>query len=134
MTTTDIQTKARVYLVSRKDDQVVVSLPGTKYELHLRATAPVQPTPQGRLSGEIHCPVWKVDFVSAGGAFVEPVMGRPRRVQGTVVGSLPGNKVVVDVVNQPIVATLPERWEAAKIAPGTRVGLDVPEGSTFEPQ
>lgn len=130
----DPRTVARLYVQSRKDDKVVVQIPGTNYQLHLKTTGPIEPTPQGRVRGVIHCPVWKVDFISAGGAFIDPVYGRPRRVQGHVIGALDtGNSIIVDVQNQPIVADLPERWQASDIAAGTKVGLDVYEGATFEP-
>jgi hypothetical protein len=130
----DPRTMARLYFQSRKDDKVVVQIPGSNYQLHLKATGSVEPTPQGRVRGVIRCSVWKVDFVSDGGAFIEPVYGRPRRVQGHVIGALEtGNSIIVDVQNQPIVADLPERWQASQIAAGTKVGLDVYEGATFEP-
>lgn len=130
----DSRTVARLYFESRKDDKVVVQLPGTNYQLHLKATGPVEPNPQGRVRGVIRCSVWKVDFVSAGGAYIEPVYGRPHRIQGRVIGALEtGNSIIVEVHNQPIVAELPDRWQASEIAEGTRVGLDVYEGSTFEP-
>ncbi|QNN20777.1 hypothetical protein HED60_00340 [Planctomycetales bacterium ZRK34] len=129
----DQRTVARLYFQSRSDDKVVVQIPGTNYQLHLKTTGTVEPTPQGRVRGVIRCSVWKVDFVSAGGAYIEPVYGRPRRVQGHVIGSLEsGNSIIVDVQNQPIVADLPDRWQASEIAEGTKVGLDVYEGATFE--
>jgi hypothetical protein len=125
---------ARLYFKSMHGEQVSLAIPGTKYELHLNPTGPVTPSPQGRVRGVVRCPVWKVDFVSAGGAYVEPLMGRPRRVQGVVVGRIEtSNSVIVEVMGQPIVGDLPQRWNAADIAIGTRVGLDVHEGSTFEP-
>lgn len=133
-TATD-QHVAKVRVESRTDDAIVVSITGTNYQLHLRPTAAVD-TPAGkRTRGVIRTDVWKVDFVSAGGgAYVEPVYGRPRRVQGRVIGTGPGdNSIIVDVCGCPIVGDLPERWQASEMKPGTRVGLDVRQGATFEP-
>lgn len=125
---------ARLYFQGQRGEHVSLNIPGTRYELHLKPTAQVTPSPQGRVRGTVRCPVWKVDFVSAGGAYIEPLVGRPRRVQGTVIGKIEAtNSLIVDVLGQPIVGDLPDRWNAADIAVGTRVGLDVYEGATFEP-
>jgi len=126
---------ARVRVVEKSDDRVVLGITGTNYQLHLQPTAPVATEVGKRTRGVIRTRVWKVDFVSAGGgAYVEPIYGRPRRVQGRVVGQAPGpNSVIVEVYDCPIVGELPDRWNAAEMKPGTRVGLDVYPGATFEP-
>jgi len=126
---------ARVRVVEKSDEKLVVGITGTHYQIHLKPTAAVA-TPVGkRTKGVIRTDVWKVDFVSAGGgAFVEPVYGRPRRVQGRVVGTAPGpNSVIVDGCGCPFVGDLPDRWQAADMKPGIRVGLEVHRGATFEP-
>lgn len=126
---------ARVYYKGvNSEGEVIVSLPGTNYQLHLKTDAPVEPSPQGRVRGVVRCSAWKLDRVSAGGSYIEPVFGRPRRVQGTVLGSIAdSNSVVVDIAGQPIVATLPERWDATELTEGERVGLDIYDGAVFEP-
>lgn len=130
----DEQTIARVYLVKSTPEKVVVQIPGTSYQLHLHCPAEPEVSPQGRTRGIIGCRVWKVDLISPGGAFIEPIYGRPRRVQGRVMAHGEGNALVVSVLGCPIVATLPERWIADEIPLGTLVGLDVYEGATFEPR
>ena len=133
-TTTDIAV-ARVRIDQVQDGRVVVGLVGTNYQLHLVPSAAIA-TPVGkRARGVIRADVWKVDFVSTGGgAYVEPIIGTPRRIQGKVVGQGPGaNSVVVDVSGTPFVGDLPARWPASQIKPGTRVGLDVHQGARFEP-
>jgi hypothetical protein len=128
------QSIGRFYLKRGTADLVVINLPGTQYELHLRPTGPAESSPQGRVRGIVRVPVWKLDTVTAGGAYIEPVYGRPRRVQGSVIGFEPGtNSVIVDICGKPIIGDLPPRWSAASVAPGSRVGLDVQEGGTFEP-
>jgi len=125
---------ARVYLKDKSAERVVVQIPQTSYELYLRPTGDVVPTPQGRVRGIIRSRVWKVDFVSAGGAFIEPIQGRPGLVQGRVIGRIPEtNSVVVEVAEMPIVGELPERWSTDDIPIGARIGLDLYPGSTFEP-
>ncbi len=128
------QIVARMYLKKQESGRVVLGLPGTNYQLHLRATGEVAPTPQGRVRGVIRLPVWKLDDVTAGGAFIEPVYGTPRRVQGRVTAVMADrNAVVVEVCGQPIVGELPGRWNASQIPIGSRVGLDIPEGGVFDP-
>jgi hypothetical protein len=130
----DEKTIARVYLKGQAGEQVVMSIPGTNYQLHLKPTARLTPTPQGRVTGLIRCPGHKLDLVSAGGAYVEPLVGRPRRVQGHVIGVIPStNSIVIEVSGTPIVTDLPDRYAAGSIALDTRVAVDVKEGSTFEP-
>jgi len=133
-TTPNVKTTARLRLVEAGPDRVVVQVPEMNYQLHLKPAAPVSTEPGRRIKGTIRLPVWKVDFVSAGGgSFFEPVIGRPRRVHGRAMGALDGNKLVVDVVGVPVVADLPQRWRAEQIEPWTPVGLDVYDGATFEP-
>lgn len=125
---------ARVRLLGREADKVVLGIAGTNYQLHLGLEGNLTIEVGKRARGVIRTHVWKLDFVSAGGAFVEPVYGRPRRVQGTVEAPLgQGNAIIVDVAGCPIVGMLPERWQADDIKPGTRVGLDVYDSSVFQP-
>ena len=131
---TENPTLARLYLKSQARGSLVLNIPGTDYQLHLRADEPVTASPQGRVRGVVRLPVWKVDTVTPGGAFIEPLLGRPRRVQGTVIGTLAtGNSLIVEVCGQPLIGDLPARWNAASFIRGSRVGLDVKEGGTFEP-
>lgn len=125
---------ARLYLVKQDGDQVELNIPGTKYRLALKAAGDVAASPQGRVRGVVRLPVWKLDEVTAGGAYIEPLYGKPRRVQGKVVATLPEtNSVVVEVCDQPIVGDLPSRWNAADVVVGSRVGLDILVGGVFEP-
>lgn len=129
------QAIARVRLLEASDHQIVVGLAGTQYRLHLLVDQPIGQEIGKRLTGQIRCSVWKVDFVNAGGgSFIEPIYGRPRRVQGPVVHKLTDiNALVIDCCGCPVVGLLPERWKAAEIQIGTRVGLDVHDGARFEP-
>jgi len=125
---------ARFNFKGRKDGSVILNIPGTSYEITVPASGEVTPSAQGRVWGVLRLPVWKLDVVTAGGAYIEPVYGKPRRVQGMVVGSIPErNEVVVDVCGQPIVGTLPSRWKATEIEKGGRIGLDIEAGGRFEP-
>ncbi len=132
--TIDPRTIATVYVKEQTADQVVITLPGTSYQIHLEPASAVEPSPQGRVRGMIRCPGWKVDTVSKGGAYIEPVYGRPRRLQGRVLGALAeGNAIILVIQNTPVVIDLPERWDAAHWPEGTPLAIDVKEGSSFTP-
>lgn len=69
----------------------------TNYELHLRpAGDQAAPFPEigKRIIGTIKAQARRIDTVGAGGQYLEPVFGRPRRVQGTVT-ALKGDAVVI---------------------------------------
>ncbi len=126
---------ARVRLLERHADRVIVGIANTQYRVHLAVDQPIDVPVGKRLRGLIRCGVWKVDQVNeGGGSFVEPIYGRPHRVQGPVIGRLPElNAVIVEVYDCPFVGLLPERYDAAQYPDGDRIGLDVYEGARFEP-
>ncbi len=124
---------ARLRLLESHADHIVVGIAGTQYRMHLAVAEPVTAEVGKRIAGHIIAQVWKVDFVSTGGAYIEPVYGKPRRIQGNVIGKTTGtNALIVEVASCPFVAQLPDRWQAADIPPGTDVGLDIPDMPIFE--
>jgi hypothetical protein len=125
---------ARLYLESHDGDMAVMTVPGTDYQLHLRCAEAPEATPQGRLLGTIHTTVWKLDEVNEGGAYIEPIFGRPRRIQGTLVAAdAQLNQVVVEVSGCPVVGQLPEQWQADQLTIGQTIALEVADGATFLP-
>lgn len=124
----------RVRLLGRTDDGVVVGIDQTHYRLHLSCDGQMSADVGDRVRGVIGAKVWKVDFVSSGGAYIEPVYGRPRRIQGRVVGSMAdGNRVVIEVCGCRITGEVPERWPVDQMQLGGLVALDVEPGAVFEP-
>lgn len=114
-----------------KPEMVVMSVPNTSYQLHLVPTAPVALEPGRRLMGVIRAQARRIDEVKTGGKYVEPVYGRPRRVQGRVVAIEP-TAVVVDA-GVPIHCTPTDaRQKPAQFTVGQFVSFDVLEGATFE--
>lgn len=120
---------------------IVLAVPGSQYQLHLRPEGAITAEVGKRITGVITCQARRVDVAVTGGRFVEPVMGRPRRIQGTVLSvSGAGNTitlnagggVVVDGLPLPIVCALTDpRQKAEQFAPGQLVGFDVLDGATF---
>ncbi|MCU0688926.1 MAG: hypothetical protein MUE97_04195 [Phycisphaerales bacterium] len=123
---------------------VVIAIPGSQYQLHLRPDGPMPAdAPVGkRILGIITAQAKRVDHTVAGGRFVEPVFGRPRRVQGTILhvdaaaNALTinaGGGVVVDGLPLPIVCVLTDaRQKAADYHVGQFVGFDVLDGASFK--
>lgn len=126
---------------------VAVSIPGSNYRLHLRPIG----TALGRFGaervgqrvrGRISCDARRVDVVGTGGRYVEPVIGRPRRVQGTVLAvDLASNALVVNAGGGAGVDGLPlpmrcrltdQRQRAEQFSEGQLVSMDVLEGATIE--
>lgn len=110
-----------------------MGVPNTSYELHLRAVGVGEVgVPVGkRLIGIIRVEARRIDATGTGGKFIEPVMGRPRRVQGSVVGH-EGNAVIVDAGVPIHLIPLDERQKAQDFPLGSLIGCDVMDGATFE--
>ncbi len=115
--------------------RIVLAVPDTSYQIHLLPAAPVASAPGKRLVGTIRVKSRRLDIVQTGGRYVEPVMGRPRRVQGTVVSTDAGTNTVLVNAGVPIHCELTDaRQSAAKFQPGDLVSADVLDGATFTPQ
>ncbi len=103
---------------------------GTNYDLHLVPAGGVNAEVGKRLIGTIRCQARRIDLVHTGGRFVEPVMGRPRRVQGTVV-AVEGGSVVVDAGIPIHAQPMDDRQHAEQFSLGQLVAFDAPPGATF---
>jgi hypothetical protein len=109
---------------------IVVSLPNTSYRLHLLPATPITAELGKRIIGTIRAKARRIDSVQTGGRYVEPVFGRPRRIQGSVI-SVTADAVVVDA-SMPIHVTLTDpRQKTTDFAPGQFVSFDALDGATF---
>ncbi len=139
MTQTSTQTVhdaaiCQVRLIEKNDDRIVIGIVRTNYRIHLSPVGMINTEPGRRIHGVIALPVWKVDRVSAGGWFIDPVFGRPRRVQGRVVQSLDSsNQLVVSLGGCVMLANLPSQYKSADYPGGSRIALDVRDEATFAP-
>lgn len=105
-------------------------VPNTNYELHLLGAEGVQTAPGKRLIGTIRVEARRIDIVQTGGQYMEPVIGRPRRMQGTIIAVRDG-AVVVDA-GVPVHATPTDpRQSAEDFKPGQFVTFEVKEGAAF---
>lgn len=115
------------------DGWVQVKLPGTDYRLRLVPKDGFSPKVGDKVSGLIRAQALRMDVVPAGGRYIEPVQGRPRRVQGRVTGgSVSANEVYVKAGPGVVVTPMPPQ-RAADFAIGQMVSFDVRDGATIEP-
>lgn len=121
---------------------VVLAVPGTSYQIHLRPTGTISAQPGQRVRGVIRCECRRCDLVDSGGRYWEPVYGRPRRVQGTVIAQDAAAKTItVDAGGAavpgvdwglPVVVKLTDSRQSPGDFPvGRMVTFEVLEGATF---
>lgn len=119
---------------------VVLTFPNTNYRLYLlpnpaSALEQLRARVGKRAIGTIRCEAKRVDRTTTGGRYVEPVYGRPRRVQGTIVAVNPQANTITVHAGMPVVAkvTAPGQ-KASDFEVGEFVGFAAAPGATFSPQ
>lgn len=117
----------------KSDEKLVLSVTGTDYRLHLVPAAPIAAEMGDRVTGVVRAQARRVDKVPSGGRFIEPVFGRPRQVQGRVVGGDVQANVLYVHAGVPIHAALMAPQQAGDFAIGQMVNFSVERGATFEP-
>lgn len=126
---------AHAHLAQRSDGEVVLTIHHTDYQLHLVAeNAAVAALPLHKpVTGRITAKARRVDVTTTGGRFIEPVYGRPRRVQGRISGLDPAANTITVQTCCPITVTLMPNQKAEQFEVGQLVGFDVEKGAAFEP-
>ncbi len=124
---------ARGILAAAAPDRIVLSVPNTDYQLHLIVEHPPT-TPIGkRIAGVIRAQGRRIDVVQTGGSYIEPVYGRPRRIQGPIVAIDPATQAVTVDAAVPIVCKTDGRQRAEQFRIGDFVALDLIPGAFFAP-
>ena len=115
-----------------KPGHVVIEFPNTSYQMHLLPAGPIA-TPLGkRIIGTIRATARRVDLVETGGKYVEPVFGRPLRVQGTVIGGDDHSRTLIVDAGMPIHCKMTDARQIPSMFPkGALVSFDVLDGATF---
>ncbi len=123
----------------------VLSVPGSNYRLYLRPESGAENAIAAKLGRSVAAVVRvqarRVDVVGTGGRYIEPLFGRPRRVQGTVLeidaaaNALvinAGGAIAVDGAPMPIIVTVTAPGQRAEaFGVGSLVSMDVKEGGTI---
>jgi hypothetical protein len=123
-------------LLEHADDRIVLGLPGTDYRLRLVLEIDLPAEIGDKVTGTIHASARRVDVIPAGGRYVEPVFGRPRRVQGRIVGGHPASRSIYvrPVTGVTLICTLTDnRQQTEDFTLGQLVSFDVEPGTVFKP-
>lgn len=121
-------------LRDQTDARITLALPGTDYQLHLNTAEPLPDSQIGKtVRGTIHARAKRVDVVHTGGRYLEPIIGRPRRIQGTVRSVDISKNTITVRCACPFICELTTKQFAADIPTGALVAFDIEPGATFEP-
>ncbi len=121
-------------LLEIRDGLIVLGIPETDYRLHLVLEIDLQAAVGRKLTGTIHATARRVDVVGAGGRYVEPVYGRPRRVQGRVIGGHAPSRTLYVKAGPTLICTLGDaRQQVTDFQIGQLVSCDVEAGAVFKP-
>ena len=123
----------RGVLESANGSEITVSLPGTDYRIRFAQGGPTAVHPGKRIRGRVTVKALHMHRAQAGGAFIEPMMGQPRIVQGVVRGVDPAaNRLLVEVV-VPMWVEPFDGQQATEFAAGDMVNFYVQSGASFTP-
>lgn len=114
---------------------IVLEVANSNYRIHLVPKGAVTAEVGKRLMGTIRAQARRVDVVDTGGKYLEPVYGRPRRIQGRVLASgySDADRVVVVDAGVPVHCTLLDaRQRPSDFAIGALVSFDAMDGATIE--
>jgi len=116
------------------DGCVTLTTTGTNYQNLFKLGGADKPLTVGqRVHGTIHATAWKAELVSAGGNYVEPLLGRPRRMQGVIkAANAAANELTVHV-GYDVTVKLPDQYRTFQFPVGARVGWDNSDIPTFQP-
>jgi hypothetical protein len=119
-------------LAEKSPEKLVLAVPGTDYRLQLVPAGQIETGLNERISGTIRANARRVDVISAGGRYIEPIFGRPRRVQGRIIGGDPKANTLVVLACVPVTVNLMDHQQAGQFAVGQMVSFDVEPGASFE--
>lgn len=121
-------------LLERGDGKIVLGLPGADYKMHLVLEIDLPAEIGDTVTGTIHATARRVDVIPGGGRYIEPVFGRPRRVQGRIVGGHVPSRTLYVSAAAPMICTLSDaRQQAGQFSVGQLVSFDVEPGAVFKP-
>lgn len=115
------------------DDFVVLRIPGSDYRIRLVVEQALNAPVGEKVEGRIRVQARRMDTISAGGRYVEPVEGRPRRVQGRIIAVEEKDRSVVVSAGVPITCRLHDLQKPADFQVDQMVTMDVLPGATFTP-
>ena len=125
---------AKGVLAQSDGETIVLAVPETSYQLRLVVLKAPGTALGKKISGVIRVQARRIDKVGSGGRYIEPVAGRPRRVQGSVLSVNASDGTFVMSAGVPVVVKpMDARQKASDFAPGDFVSFDALPGATFTP-
>jgi len=122
---------ATLRVAATGDGVAEFTVPGTQYRLHLSVEPGFDAAVGRRITGRIHGRALRMHRAGAGGNFIEPLQGRPRIVQGTVLAVDPAaNEVILDLV-VPVRVAMMEGQPATAFSTGDVVNFYMEPGTRF---
>lgn len=123
---------SQVRLLEKHADHIVVGILETSYRLHLLVDSPVQAEVGKRIRGTIRATAWKIDNTNRGGIYIEPIFGRPRRIQGRLVQiDTTHRRIVLSISGCLIECDLPDRFDPERYELGQLLAIELARGATF---
>ncbi len=119
------------FVVKTQGDTFTLRLPGTNYQPAFAATG-AAPAVGAKVAGIVRVHARRMDLPTAGGRFVEPVAGRPRRIQGRVIGVDAAKNEIQVRAGFAVLATPLAPQKAGDFAVGQTVSFDAEPGASFE--
>ncbi len=121
-------------LEKSEEGMIVLALPGTDYRLYLQVTGRLEAPLNRPIAGRIMARARRVDVIHRGGRYIEPLYGRPRRLQGTIVATDPHDNTITVKCGGgcPFVCQLVAGQQAINFDVGLFVGFDVEANASFE--
>ncbi len=117
---------------STRPARLVIEFPNSSYQTHLIPDGPISAIVGKRIIGTIRVEARRIDRVDTGGRYLEPVMGRPRRVQGAVIATDPNAGTITVNAGIPIALAVSAPGQSADdFQIGDLVSCDVRDGATF---
>lgn len=119
-------------------DSLVLTIPGTEYRLGLTTRGQVGGawlTAGKKARGVIRVNARRIDVVTTGGRYIEPVYGAPRRFQGTIIAiDVEANTVAIRAADSVVFVCTPSGGKrATDFSEGALVATDIlPPGAEFE--
>lgn len=124
---------ARGRLVENHDSMIVLGLDGTDYQLYLAVASPVGEKIGKSVAGRILARAKRVDVVCTGGRYIEPIYGRPRRLQGRIMQLDPATNALTVQTACPFVCELTVGQRTSDFDVSQLVAFDIESSVRFEP-
>ncbi len=121
-------------VLEHRDGLIVLGLPGSEYRLKLVLEIDLPADVGQKITGTVHATARRVDVIPAGGRYVEPIYGRPRRVQGRIVGGHAPSRTLYVKAGPALICTLSDaRQSVEQFQLGQMVSFDVEPNAVFKP-